>query len=201
MINAHQNTFQNGSVVLFKSCLNIFISSQESHKRAQKEKVESLDEDQLFIAELARDLQRVCQVKAWECDRSASGWEPSTNKFKTRSLSCVLLLQRSAVLEYIWKQDDIWPTPLCRTFIWQWASVLESKEVHDICVLLLSFSPLLTKVCVFPKKRPLQTDGWPEMDELKQAGLTKEQDVQQAKSVIFNWIRDLRAQPEVADVI
>lgn len=64
LMNAHQNTFQNGSVVLFKSCLNIFISSQESHKRAQKEKVESLDEDQLFIAELARDLQRVCQVKS-----------------------------------------------------------------------------------------------------------------------------------------
>ncbi|XP_011602086.1 butyrophilin subfamily 3 member A3 [Takifugu rubripes] len=114
---------------------------KESHKRAQREKVESLDEDQLFVAELARELGRVCQ--------------------------------RSAVLENIWKQDDIWPTPLCRTFIWQWASVLESKE-----------------------KRPLQTDGWPEMDELKQAGRIDEQDAQQAKSVILNWIKDLRAQPE-----
>lgn len=62
-------------------------------------------------------------------------------------------------------------------------------------------SPLLTKVCVCPQKRPLQTDGWPEMDEFKQAGLTHEQDVQQAKSVILNWIKDLRAQPEVADVL
>lgn len=62
-------------------------------------------------------------------------------------------------------------------------------------------SPLLTKVCVCPQKRPLQTDGWPEMDEFKQAGLADEQDVQQAKSVILNWIKDLRAQPEVADVL
>lgn len=131
--NALEDTFQNGSFVLLMLSLNIFISSQESHKRAQRDKVESLDEDQLFVAELARDLERVCQVTAPEWDQSSSGWEQSANNVKTRSLSSGLPLQRSAVLEHIWKQDDIWPTPLCRTFIWQWASVLESKEVCDIC--------------------------------------------------------------------
>lgn len=181
-------------------CLNIFTSSQESHKRAQREKAESLDEDQLFVAELARDLERVCQVRACEWHQSSCGWEQPANNVKTRSLSSALPLQRSEVLEHIWKQDDIWPTPLCRTFIWQWASVLESKEVCDIYGSLVFSSPLLTKVRVCPQKRPLQTDGWPEMDELKQTGLADEQDAQQAKSVILNWIKDLRAQPEVADV-
>lgn len=44
-------------------------------------------------------------------------------------LSClsVLPLQRSAVLENIWNLDDIWPASLCRVFILQWASMLESK--------------------------------------------------------------------------
>lgn len=36
-------------------------------------------------------------------------------------------VQRSEVLEHIWKQDDIWPTPLCQAFILQWTSMLESK--------------------------------------------------------------------------
>lgn len=58
-----------------------------------------------------------------------------------------------------------------------------------------------TPLCVFLQKRPLQTDGWPEMHELKQARLINEQDAQQAKSVILNWIKDLRAQPEVAEVL
>lgn len=71
----------------------------------------------------------------------------------------------------------------------------------DIRLLLMFSSPVLTKVCVYPQKRPLQTDGWPEMDELKQGGRIDEQDAQQAKSVILNWIKDLRAQPEVADVL
>lgn len=113
---------------------------KESHKRAQKEKREPLDEDQLFLVDMARDLNRVCQ--------------------------------RSAVLEHIWGLDDIWPTSLCRAFIVQWAAMLESK------------------------KRPMQTDGWPEMDEGKQPDLISEQDLMQAKNVILTWIKDLRAQPE-----
>lgn len=42
-------------------------------------------------------------------------------------LSPASLPQRSEVLEHIWKQDDIWPTPLCQAFLLQWTSVLESK--------------------------------------------------------------------------
>lgn len=42
-------------------------------------------------------------------------------------LYCVLSLQRSAVLENIWNQTDTWPTSMCRAFILQWASMLESK--------------------------------------------------------------------------
>lgn len=40
----------------------IFNPLQESHKRATNEKREPLDEDQLFVVDLARDLSRVCQV-------------------------------------------------------------------------------------------------------------------------------------------
>ena len=43
----------------------------------------------------------------------------------------------------------------------------------------------------------MQTDGWPEVDEVKEPDQINEQDVQQAKAVIINWIKDLRAQPEV----
>lgn len=94
LINAPEDTFQNGGLVLLTLRLNIFVSSQESHKRAQREKVESLDEDQLFVAELARDLERVCQVRAREWDRSSSGWEQSANNVKARSLSSLFCLCR-----------------------------------------------------------------------------------------------------------
>ncbi|XP_061567425.1 butyrophilin subfamily 3 member A3 [Cololabis saira] len=80
--------------------------------------------------------------------------------------------QRSAVLEYIWNQEDVWPTPLCKVFILQWAYILESK------------------------KKTLQTDGWPEMDETKLYNLVNVQDLLQAKNVVLNWVMDLRAQPE-----
>lgn len=43
----------------------------------------------------------------------------------------------------------------------------------------------------------MQTDGWPEVDEVKQFDLINEQDILQAKAVILNWVKDLRAQPEV----
>lgn len=45
--------------------------------------------------------------------------------------------------------------------------------------------------------RPMQTDGWPEMNEGKQPSVTSEKDLQQAKAVILEWIKDIRAQPEV----
>lgn len=43
----------------------------------------------------------------------------------------------------------------------------------------------------------MQTDGWPEMGEGKHPDMINEQDLLQAKTVILNWIKDLRAQPEV----
>ncbi|KAK5856502.1 hypothetical protein PBY51_008091 [Eleginops maclovinus] len=119
---------------------NFTAKIKESRKRAQNEKREPLDEDQLFVVDLARDLSRVCQ--------------------------------RSEVLEHIWNLDDTWPTPLCRVFVLQWASMLESK------------------------KRPMQTDGWPEMEDVKHPDMINEQDLLEAKAVILNWIKDLRAQPE-----
>ncbi|XP_029945377.1 butyrophilin subfamily 3 member A1 [Salarias fasciatus] len=119
---------------------NLTAKIKESHYRAKKEKREPLDEDQLFIVDLARNLNRVCQ--------------------------------KSGVLEHIWNQDDDWPTPLCRAFIVQWASMLESK------------------------KRPMQTDGWPEKDDCKQPDVITEQDLLQAKTLLLNWMKDVRAQPE-----
>lgn len=46
----------------------------------------------------------------------------------------------------------------------------------------------------------MQTDGWPEVDERKRPELNNEQDLLQAKNLILNWIKDLRAQPEVGSI-
>ncbi|XP_047656585.1 E3 ubiquitin-protein ligase TRIM58 isoform X2 [Tachysurus fulvidraco] len=80
--------------------------------------------------------------------------------------------QVSEVLEHITSCEDVWPTLSCRAFILEWASLLESK------------------------KRPLQTDGWPEKSDWKELALSSEQDVENAKRLIMTWIKDLRAQPE-----
>ncbi|XP_034045925.1 butyrophilin subfamily 1 member A1 [Thalassophryne amazonica] len=119
---------------------NFTAKLKESHNRAKKEKRAPLEEDQVFIVELAKELSRVCQ--------------------------------KSAVLVHICNHDDLWPTPLCKTFIQEWASVLESK------------------------KRPMQTDGWPGVDDGNQPNMAQEQDMLQARTAFLNWIKDLRAQPE-----
>ncbi|XP_056607673.1 butyrophilin subfamily 3 member A3-like [Triplophysa dalaica] len=80
--------------------------------------------------------------------------------------------QRSEVLDYISRCEDVWPILTCRAVILECASVLESK------------------------KRPMQTDGWPESSDWKDLALTSEQDVESAKRVILTWTKDLRAQPE-----
>uniref|UniRef100_A0A4W4GHK8 B30.2/SPRY domain-containing protein n=1 Tax=Electrophorus electricus TaxID=8005 RepID=A0A4W4GHK8_ELEEL len=80
--------------------------------------------------------------------------------------------QRSEVLEHIASSEDIWPSVTCRAVILEWASMLESKE------------------------RPVQTDGWPEKGDWKELALSSEQNVESAKTLIFNWTKDLRAQPE-----
>uniref|UniRef100_A0A3B4AVZ3 B30.2/SPRY domain-containing protein n=1 Tax=Periophthalmus magnuspinnatus TaxID=409849 RepID=A0A3B4AVZ3_9GOBI len=113
---------------------------QEVHKKNKREKTEPLDEDQLFIVELAKDINRVCQ--------------------------------KSEVLEHIWNLDDTWSTLLCRFTILEWGNILEQK------------------------KKLMQTDGWPEMDENSEFDLYDEDHVQQAKAVILNWVKDLKAQPE-----
>ncbi|XP_058509630.1 E3 ubiquitin-protein ligase TRIM69-like isoform X1 [Solea solea] len=124
-----------------KPTKNLAAKIKESQKKTKKDKGELLDEDQLFVLDLARELSRVCQG--------------------------------SSVLEHIWNEDDIWSTPLCRVFILQWALMLESKQ-----------------------NKPMQTDGWPAMEDWKQPDMINEQDVLQAKNMILNWIKDLRAQPE-----
>ena len=138
------------AAVGFHTFLNSFLWSwiQESHKRAQREKREPLDEDQLFLMDLARDLSRVCQVTShsskqkrfWPWMFQNISFLCPNNKWRagrphwfvsasitSPSLLSALPLQRSTVLENIWKLDDTWPTSLCRTFILQWASMLESK--------------------------------------------------------------------------
>lgn len=80
--------------------------------------------------------------------------------------------QKSEVLEHISRCEDVWPVLTCRAVILEWASVLESK------------------------KRPVQTDGWPEKSDWKDLALSSEQDIESAKRVIGTWIKDLRAQPE-----
>lgn len=118
---------------------NLTAKIKEAHKRNKKEKREPLDEDQLFIVELAKDINRVCQ--------------------------------RSEVLEHIWNLDDAWSTLLCRFTIMEWGSILEKKKL-------------------------MQSDGWPEMDEAVEFDLYDEEHVQQAKAVILNWVKDVKAQPE-----
>lgn len=59
---------------------------------------------------------------------------------------------------------------------------------------------MLLKVNFCVQKTLMQTDGWPEMDEGKQPDLINGQDLEQAKAVILNWIKDLRAQPEVGSL-
>lgn len=118
---------------------NLTAKIKESHKKAKTEKREPLDEDQLFIVELAKDLNRVCQS--------------------------------SEVLEHIWNHDDTWSTLLCRITVLEWGSIMG-------------------------RKRPMQSDGWPDVDDNEEYDVYNEQHVQQAKAVILNWIKDLKAQPE-----
>lgn len=128
--------------------------------------MEALDEDQLFVAELARDLERVCQVMGR--GDGGRGVVPVGERSGRLSSCRPLHLQRSAVLEHIWKQDDVWPAPLCRTFLWQWASVLETREVRDISSRRKLHSPFLTGARVSAEEAP--SDGRLAGDERAQTG-------------------------------
>lgn len=47
----------------------------------------------------------------------------------------------------------------------------------------------------------MQTDGWPEKTEESQLDFMNVEEVQKAKTIIYNWIQDLRAQPEVGSIM
>ncbi|KAJ8345503.1 hypothetical protein SKAU_G00296960 [Synaphobranchus kaupii] len=76
------------------------------------------------------------------------------------------LCQRAEVLEHIWNGEDVWPPRVCRAFILDWASQLESQM----------------KGC--PEKR--------DQSEL----LENEKDVERAQRTIVEWSRGLKTQPK-----
>ncbi|MFT7804184.1 E3 ubiquitin-protein ligase TRIM58-like [Arapaima gigas] len=130
---------------LIEPAKNLKVRLKESRKKARSEKKEPLVEGQLFVMELARELNRVCQ--------------------------------KSDILTHIWTCEDTWPPALCRAFILEWASVLESQQ------------------------KATRTDGWPEKRDwkghllgmLEQGG---EGDVDTSKRVILDWSRQLRTKCE-----
>ncbi|XP_072568333.1 erythroid membrane-associated protein-like isoform X1 [Paramormyrops kingsleyae] len=132
---------------MMKDCLHFLVEPakklkirlKESRKRARTEKKAPLLESQLFIMELARELNRVCQ--------------------------------KSDVLGYIWTCQDIWPPSMCRAFIFDWASVLESKQ------------------------RPVPAGEWSDQCDWRgQLERDSEQDVETSKRTIQDWSRELRMQ-------
>lgn len=100
-------------------------------------KKEPLTESQLFIMELARELNRICQVGQiyycivpgineyiyWHQLRYVY-WIP-THIFKLSVYADVF--QRSDILAHIWTGQDVWPPHACREFIVETANILEMK--------------------------------------------------------------------------
>ncbi|XP_066561001.1 erythroid membrane-associated protein isoform X2 [Amia ocellicauda] len=132
---------------MMKECLQFFIEPaknlktrfKDSRKKAlRNEKKEPLVECQLFVMELAREVNRVCQS--------------------------------SDILRHIWMNEDIWSPEECRTFILEWATVIESKT-------------------------PMQTDGCSEKWDFRGLGWG-EQKVEAAQRVILDWTRELKTKPE-----
>ncbi|XP_066561000.1 erythroid membrane-associated protein isoform X1 [Amia ocellicauda] len=133
---------------MMKECLQFFIEPaknlktrfKDSRKKAlRNEKKEPLVECQLFVMELAREVNRVCQS--------------------------------SDILRHIWMNEDIWSPEECRTFILEWATVIESKQT------------------------PMQTDGCSEKWDFRGLGWG-EQKVEAAQRVILDWTRELKTKPE-----
>ncbi|KAM9426739.1 uncharacterized protein KZ484_022061 [Pholidichthys leucotaenia] len=91
------------SASMMKECLQFLVEPakklkirfKESRRKVKLDKKEPLVESQLFIMELARELNRICL--------------------------------RSNVLGHIWTCEDIWPAGVCRSFIVEWAAVLEKR--------------------------------------------------------------------------
>lgn len=141
------------------------------------------------------------RYQAWEWCHNGPGSEQSAQKKTiplTRSLSSAEVIGPGAHLE----AGRHLAQPALQDLHLAVGLCLGEQRGLLMCVSLVFSSPVLTmglRLCL--QKRPLQTDGWPEVDELKQVGLIDGQDTQLAKSVILNWIKDLRAQPEVADLL
>ena len=95
---------------------------QESRKRVKLEKKELPLESQLFIMELARELNRICQVSL-----SPPLFVFSLSHKITGSHLYLSLSQRSNILSHIWTSEDIWQPSVCRDFIVEWAAVLEKR--------------------------------------------------------------------------
>lgn len=100
---------------------------QESRKKVKLEKKEPLVESQLFIMELARELNRICQVSSSPLSLFALYYLESS------ALICIAFVpQRSNILCHIWTGEDIWTASVCREFIVEWATVLEKRvQVRD----------------------------------------------------------------------
>lgn len=77
-----------------KSYYSLFLSSvallQESRKRVKLEKKEPLVESQLFIMELARELNKICQVSSSSLSCLSVTDEHASTVCVIRSLICIL---------------------------------------------------------------------------------------------------------------
>lgn len=98
---------------------------QESRRRVKLEKKEPLVESQLFIMELARELNRICQVTSPLPPFCAT--QTSTCSTMLYALFCMSSEQRSSILSHVWTSEDVWPPAVCRDFIVEWAAVLEKR--------------------------------------------------------------------------
>uniref|UniRef100_A0A8C6WPT7 Si:ch211-120g10.1 n=1 Tax=Neogobius melanostomus TaxID=47308 RepID=A0A8C6WPT7_9GOBI len=109
-------TFQSSS----EAPVTIVLIHQETHKKNKKEKEEPLDEDQLFIVELAKDINRVCQRSEvlehiWNLDDT---WSTLLCRFT--------ILEWGNILE---RKQSVWPgEPVVKVLedlksAWRWGRV------------------------------------------------------------------------------
>lgn len=116
------------------------LSVQETRKRVKHVKKEPLTESQLFIMELARELNRICQVRQiYGCIVPVLGFSPAlqsvieyiSTHVQTLCISAgssyADVFQRSDILAHIWTGEDVWPPHACREFIVETANILEMK--------------------------------------------------------------------------
>ncbi|KAL2076855.1 hypothetical protein ACEWY4_027541 [Coilia grayii] len=93
---------------LVEPAKNITVKLKESRKRAKNEKRDPLDESQLFIVQLAKDLRRVCQ-RAEVLDHISSCedvWPSLTCRAAT--LEWAALLESKKHPEQVWSECVVW---------------------------------------------------------------------------------------------